>query len=83
MSKTETSSWANILAHRYFIELRASDYFKAKLKNKLSDKINMKLAGNSFVYAANITDINLGINPPNIKGVRVLKGFTTDLAVVI
>ncbi|RKO95725.1 hypothetical protein CAUPRSCDRAFT_12578, partial [Caulochytrium protostelioides] len=64
-----------------FLALRASELFKAKIKNKVSDKIKAKLKGNSFIQSLRITDISLGEHAPMLHGVRLVKGVTDDLAV--
>ena len=48
---------------------------------KMSNKINLKLKGNSFISKLIITEIQLGDHPPSIEGIRLLKGVTKDLAV--
>ncbi|KAI8804495.1 hypothetical protein BJ742DRAFT_452722 [Cladochytrium replicatum] len=46
---SESVHWLNVALHRFFMELRVSPTFKDKLKKKMSDKISMKLQGNSFL----------------------------------
>ncbi|KND04615.1 uncharacterized protein SPPG_00333 [Spizellomyces punctatus DAOM BR117] len=82
MAETEQCHWINVLAHRFFLALRGSELFKKKAKAKWTEKINVKLKGNSFVSYIEVTDISLGDYAPKIHGVRLLKGIAEDLAVV-
>ncbi|KAJ3383349.1 PDZ domain-containing protein 8 [Lobulomyces angularis] len=81
-SDTEKCNYLNIVLNRYFIELRASEYFKWKTKTKLNEKFSAKLEGSSFVTSCFIKDIVLGDTAPCIEGVRILHGITEDIAVV-
>ncbi|KAJ1544823.1 PDZ domain-containing protein 8, partial [Nowakowskiella sp. JEL0078] len=80
---TESCHWLNVVLHRFFLELRVSEFFKAKLKKKTADKISMKLQGNAFISSAKLTDILLGDNVPEINGIRLLKALTEDLSVML
>ncbi|KAJ1555884.1 hypothetical protein HK405_011281 [Cladochytrium tenue] len=68
---TDPCPWANVVASRFFLALRESELFKSRMKAKMTERMNMKLQNNSFVYA------------PKIHGVRLMKGVTDDLAVIL
>lgn len=85
LMKTPTieADWLNLILTRVFVTLRSSKVFQKRWSTKMSNKINLKLKGNSFISKLMITEIKLGDHPPSIEGVRLLKGITKDLAVVI
>ncbi|KAJ3359423.1 hypothetical protein HDU91_004925 [Kappamyces sp. JEL0680] len=82
MSPTVESEWINLVLNRMFVTLRASKEFRRLYSTKMSNKMNLKLKGNSFVSQIDITDLRCGENAPSIDGIRLLKGLTEDFAVM-
>ncbi|KAI8851060.1 hypothetical protein BC829DRAFT_431510 [Chytridium lagenaria] len=60
-----------------------SQRFKDRLKERTSEKMNLKLQNNSFVSHVKICDLSLGDNPPKIQSIRLIKGVTEDLNVTL
>ncbi|KAJ3127297.1 hypothetical protein HK100_009832, partial [Physocladia obscura] len=83
MTPPDEAAWLNVIVARVFLSLRDSVLFNDRTCLKLSERINSKLAGNSFVSHVTLHDISLGENVPKIHGVRMLKGITDDLAVCL
>ena len=83
MSPTIESEWVNLILNRMFIALRASKNFRKLYATKMSNKMNFKLRGSSFISQVNINDMVLGEMPPSIDGIRILKGHSDDLAVMV
>jgi hypothetical protein len=48
----------------------------------MNNKINLKLKDNTFISDLRIVDLDLGEFPPQLKGIRLLKGITNDLAIM-
>lgn len=78
----EKCQWLNILLHRFFLEVRASELYKWKMKRRITAKMNQRLKGNAFISQFRLTDFSLGCHVPYVSGVRIVKGWTEDLAVV-
>ncbi|KAJ3093272.1 hypothetical protein HK100_006717, partial [Physocladia obscura] len=83
MTPPDEAAWLNVIVARVFLSLRDSVLFNDRTCAKLSDRINSKLTGNSFVSHVTLHDISLGENVPKIHSVRMLKGITDDLAVCL
>lgn len=81
-TKTMDAEWLNIILSRMFLTLRSSQVFRNMWAKKVSNKMNMKLKGNSFISSIAITDLFLGECPPSLEGVRLLKGLSKELAVM-
>ncbi|KAJ3270971.1 hypothetical protein HDV01_007301 [Terramyces sp. JEL0728] len=81
MSTTVECEWLNLLLSRMFLILRSSKVFRKSWATKMTNKMNMKLKGNSFSHIK-ITDVLLGEEPPYFEGIRLLKGISNDLAVM-
>ena len=81
-TKTMDAEWLNIIMNRLFLTLRSSKVFRNIWANKVSNKMNRKLKGNSFVSSIAITDLFLGENPPSFEGARLLKGISKELAIM-
>jgi hypothetical protein len=82
MSPTVDCSWLNLYLHRLFLVLRMSDTFKSVWSKKMNNKINLRLKGNTFISDLRIVELDLGEYPPELKGMRLLKGITSDLALM-
>ncbi|KAI8621916.1 hypothetical protein BC830DRAFT_45973 [Chytriomyces sp. MP71] len=74
--------WMNVVIHRFFLSLRESSLFTNKMCIKLGDRLNAKLANNSFSHVR-LHGIDLGDHVPKLHGVRLLKGITDDLSVAL
>ncbi|KAJ3219422.1 PDZ domain-containing protein 8 [Dinochytrium kinnereticum] len=83
MGPTQVCEWVNVVAHRFFLSLRDSQLFKDRMRQRTTERMNMKLKNNSFVSHVNIMDLSLGDHAPKIHGIRLMKGVTDDLAVLL
>jgi hypothetical protein len=86
MGETESCVWLNLIAHRYFLSLRSSPFFAATMMAKTSAKMNQRIQSSGTNYllkAVDIIHIDLGTTSPKILGIRLLKGVTQDLAVMV
>ncbi|KAJ3215744.1 hypothetical protein HDU67_010382 [Dinochytrium kinnereticum] len=80
---SELSHILNVIGHRFFLSLRDSQMFKDRIKERTSEKMNLKLQNNSFVSHVKICDLSMGDHPPKIQGLRLIKGLAEDLAVTL
>lgn len=70
---TEPCFWLNVVLHRYFLELRQSEYLKEKWMAKILEKLAAKIEKNSLILGIQVNKIAFGNNPPILHGIRLLQ----------
>jgi hypothetical protein len=84
--------WLNAFIHRYFVECRTSPVLKAKIKQKLIEKLQAKFRGDTqgiLLQSIEVTAVNLGDNAPLINDIKLVKrnalfsAATDDLDVIL
>jgi Ca2+-dependent lipid-binding protein len=80
----ETGKWFNVVAERFFLNIRESEEVEKKLVSKLITKFSEKLTEKGWgdmISQMSITDVELGTKPPTIEEVAILPpDGTGDLA---
>jgi hypothetical protein len=80
----ETAKWFNVVAERFFLNIRESEEVEKKLVSKLITKFSEKLTEKGWgdmISQMSITDVELGTKPPTIEEVAILPpDGTGDLA---